>query len=68
MRDLSKVTYVDGCSYCDVCGYCLIESTDECSSNCPTKTKRAAARAEPLKPKVSLDDIEAAFERNKEGL
>lgn len=30
--------------------------------------KRAAARAEPLKPKVSLGDIEAAFERNKEGL
>jgi len=29
---------------------------------------RASARAEPRKPKVSLQDIEQAFERNKEGL
>jgi len=30
--------------------------------------KPARARAEPREPKVSLGDIEAAFERNKEGL
>jgi hypothetical protein len=35
-RDLSKVTHVDGVSYCDVCGY-YIDSQDNCSPTCPAK-------------------------------
>ena len=71
MRDLAKVTHVDGVSYCDVCGY-WIDAYDTCSASCPTASppapNRASARAEPRKPKVSYADIKAAFERNKEGL
>lgn len=65
MRDLGKVTHVDGVSYCDVCGYC-IDALDMCSPQCATqRRKQPSARAEPKQPKVSLEDIAAAFERNK---
>lgn len=68
MRDISKVTHTDGISYCDVCGYWISQSTDECSLSCPTKTKRPSARAEPQPRTWSYEDIRAAFERDREGL
>lgn len=40
----------------------------ECNGCWNRKNRRASARAEPRKPKVSYADIKAAFERNKEGL
>jgi hypothetical protein len=64
MRDLGKVTHVDGCSYCDLCGH-WIDANGACRPDCSPQLKRPSARAAPRKPKVSLDDIERAFARNK---